>query len=84
MSGERKLLESHELPDIEVLVAGHHGAKSATGMDLLQAVKPEAVVISVGAENNYGHPSRETLDRLTLFGCFIYRTDLMGTVIFKG
>lgn len=83
-SGERKLLESHELPDLEILVVGHHGSKTATSLELLQATKPDAAVISVEADNRYGHPSEETLDRLTLFGCYIYRTDQMGTITFKG
>ena len=83
-AGERRLLEDHDLPDLEILVVGHHGSKTATSLDLLQATTPDAAVISVGAENNYGHPAKETLDRLHLFGCYIYRTDEMGSIVFKG
>lgn len=83
-SGERALLEDHELPDLEILVLGHHGSKNATSLELLKATMPDAAVISVGQDNRYGHPSPETLNRLLLFGCYIYRTDQMGTVIFKG
>ena len=83
-TGERRLLENHDLPDLEILVVGHHGSKTATSLELLQVTMPDAAVISVKEDNRYGHPSKETLDRLTLFGCYIYRTDQMGTVTFKG
>lgn len=83
-SGEKALLEDHELPDLEILVAGHHGSQNATSLELLKATKPDAVAISVSEDNRYGHPAQETLYRLSLFGCYIYRTDQMGTIVFKG
>lgn len=82
--GERALMESVKLPDLEILVAGHHGSRYSTSWDLLDATRPEIVIISVGADNRYGHPTTETLERLNLFGCKIYRTDLQGTIIFRG
>lgn len=84
VAGERVLLEQTELPDLEVLVVGHHGSKYATCLELLNATKPEVAVISVGGDNHYGHPADETLDRLLLFGCYILRTDTHGDVIFRG
>lgn len=83
-AGERKLLEDHDLPELEVLVVGHHGSKSATSMELLHETSPAIAVISVSEYNQYGHPAKETLDRLTLHGCKILRTDLMKTVVIKG
>jgi competence protein ComEC len=83
-TGERRLVEEQNLPDLEVLVVGHHGSKTATTLELLHATTPDVAVISVSAENNYGHPAKETLARLRLFGCSIFRTDEMGTVIIKG
>ncbi len=82
--GERELLASTALPDLEILVAGHHGSGSSTSLELLNATRPEIVLISVGEGNRYGHPSWETLERLRLFGCSVYRTDIKGTVIFRG
>jgi len=66
-----------------VLIAGHHGAKSATCEELLRKTTPEYVFISVGADNSYGHPAGELLDRLAEFGCMVYRTDLDGTLVFR-
>ncbi len=82
--GEQELLEHTQLPDIEILVAGHHGSATSTSWELLHATRPELVLISVGADNSYGHPTQETLERLELFGCDVYRTDLEGTIIFRG
>ena len=76
---ERRLLETFDLPDIEVLVAGHHGSKYSTSNDLLDALTPETVCISVGS-NSYGHPADETMRRLAEHGCAIYRTDMQGSI----
>ena len=80
---ERLLLEHVRLPHVEVLVAGHHGSKYSTSPELLSAIWPETAVISVGADNRYGHPARETLERLAAAGTEIYRTDLQGTVLIR-
>lgn len=76
---ERELLRTHALPDIEILVAGHHGSKTSTSPQLLQTVTPEALLISVG-ENSYGHPSGDVLNRAASVGANVYRTDEHGTI----
>ena len=82
---ESLLLKYGALPDIEVLAAGHHGSKNSTSEFLLDTVKPETCLISVGY-NTYGHPADETLSRLTERDIDIYRTDRMGhlTVRYEG
>jgi competence protein ComEC len=65
-----------------VLKVAHHGGASATGADLLAAVRPRFAVISVGARNVYGHPRREVLERLQQAGVRTYRTDEEGAVSF--
>ena len=82
-SGERKLITQTQLPKLELLIAGHHGSNASTSLDLLLETMPDAVAISVGENNLYGHPQQEMLDRVTRFGCEIYRTDLQGTIIFR-
>ena len=83
-AGELELMEHTDLPDLEILIAGHHGSRTSTSWALLNETKPEVVIISVGADNRYGHPTWETLQRLELFGCKVYRTDLIGDIIFRG
>ena len=78
-SAELALLESGFGEDVDILVAGHHGAKTASGALFLRAVRPETAVISVGY-NSYGHPAEETLDRLGTYCENVYRTDADGTV----
>ncbi len=83
-AGEASLLQQGLLPDLEVLVVGHHGAKTSTGLPLLTKTKPELAVISVGASNLYGHPHSETIKRLGACGCIVRRTDLEGTITIRG
>ena len=74
------LFRSYDLPDIEVLLVGHHGSKYSTGTTLLESVTPEAGVISVG-DNSYGHPTEEALLRLMDAGMTVYRTDMQGNIL---
>lgn len=80
--GERMLLRSASLPQVDVLIAGHHGARDSAEAALLEAVRPATVLISVG-ENTYGHPHEELLARLEEFGCRVYRTDINGTIVYR-
>lgn len=80
--GERILLKTAKLPQVDILVAGHHGAKNSSCEELLAAVKPEIAVISVG-ENHFGHPAQEVLDRFAAIGAVVYRTDQHGTIILR-
>lgn len=80
---EKLLVERYEdsgLLDVLVLKAGHHGSKTSTSAELLGAVTPNAVVVSAGKDNQYGHPHEDVLARLS--GLSVWRTDLNGTVRF--
>jgi len=81
--GEQVLLDNGIIPEVDLLMAGHHGSGNSTSEELLRAVSPETVFISVGEHNAYGHPAQSLLDRLTAFGCEIFRTDQNGTLIFR-
>ena len=80
---ERRLLATTvEALDVDVLKAGHHGSRTSTGNAFLNAVSPEAVVISAGANNTYGHPHPEALDRINNAGVAnVHRTDIDGTIV---
>lgn len=76
-------MQAIDLPELEVLVVGHHGSRYSTSEELLEKTSPEIAVISVEAGNRYGHPAQETLDRLEEAGCVILRTDQDGTIIIR-
>lgn len=78
---EMRLMSRWDLPEVELLVAGHHGSKNSTSQVLLEKLQPETVVISVGKDNSYGHPSPETLARIETIGAQVLRTDELGTII---
>ncbi len=79
---ESEILNENLPVRAQVLQVGHHGSRESTSYRWLEAVKPNAAVISCGRNNTYGHPSQETLERLTDSGARIYRTDKNGAVSF--
>jgi beta-lactamase superfamily II metal-dependent hydrolase len=70
----------------KVLKVGHHGSRYASSDKFLREGKFEAAIISDGADNRYGHPSQDALDRFKQLGVKLYRTDLEGeiTIISRG
>lgn len=81
--GERRLVRDYGLSQVDILVAGHHGAASSTCPELLAAVQPKIALISVSEHNNYNQPHPDTLTRLREAGCTIYRTDQSGTITIR-
>ncbi len=81
-ASEALLLKLYDLPDIEALVAGHHGSKKSTSEELLKTLTPELVLISVG-ENSFGHPAEETIHRILASGAEIRRTDEEGNITIR-
>lgn len=67
----------------EVLKVGHHGSKTSSSEEFLQAVSPKIAVIQAGRKNRYGHPTQEVLDRLASAGAKILRNDLAGDIILE-
>ena len=61
---ENILLGTEQELEADYLQAGHHGSKTANGLEFLRKVSPDLVVISAGADNKFGHPHKETLDKL--------------------
>ena len=66
----------------DVLKAGHHGSKNATGDDWLSRLKPRQAVISCGRHNRFGHPAPSTLARLDAANIETFRTDRQGAIVF--
>ncbi len=67
----------------DVLKVGHHGSKYSTSALFVRFVAPEYAVISAGLNNRYGHPTKEVIDVLNLFGVKIKTTLGQGSLIFK-
>ncbi|MCL2627507.1 MAG: DNA internalization-related competence protein ComEC/Rec2 [Oscillospiraceae bacterium] len=80
---EKSLLQMYELPKLDLLVVGHHGSRNSTSQELLDALQPDIAIIPVG-RNSFGHPHRDTLNRLTAIGAKIYRTDEAGHITITG
>ena len=79
--GEKELADFYgERLKCNVLNSPHHGSKTSSSPPFLRASAPEAVVISLGAGNSYGHPHDATLKKYALLKANVYRTDELGTV----
>ncbi len=77
---EKKLVATGADLDSDFLKIAHHGSKTSTAEEFLEAVTPELAFIQVGADNRYGHPHQIVLDRLESLGVKYYRTDINGTI----
>lgn len=72
---EEKLVKNKIDLRAQVLKIGHHGSKNASSQNFLERVNPQFAIISVGAKNNYGHPTQEVLKRLKNLKINFFRTD---------
>ena len=80
---EGRLIANHSFNlDVDVLKIGHHGSRYSTSNGFLEATSPETAVICVGV-NTYGHPTNDTLTRLSAHDVTVLRTDQMGTIDIK-
>ena len=76
---EKELAAKNELK-ADVLKVGHHGSKTSSAEEFIQAVSPEIAIISCGLGNSYGHPHEEVLAVLEKFAIRILRTDEDGDI----
>jgi competence protein ComEC len=74
------ILLARGLPAVDMLKVAHHGSATATSEALLSALQPGVAVVSVGADNSYGHPAPSTMARLRAHAAQVLRTDQVGTV----
>ncbi|WP_026887096.1 ComEC/Rec2 family competence protein [Clostridium beijerinckii] len=65
----------------DVLKVGHHGSHSSTTQAFIDKVNPKYAVISCEKGNDYGHPHKETIDKLNNKNIKVFRTDMQGTII---
>ena len=69
-----------KLKNIDYLSVPHHGSKYSSSEQFINTVNPQVSVISSGKNNSYGHPHKETLERLESVATSIYRTDELGQI----
>jgi competence protein ComEC len=83
---EREMLAENEVPVTDVLKVAHHGSRTSSTDDFLDAAHPAFALISAGLDNSYGHPNRDVLERLADRHTEVFRTDRQGliTVITDG
>lgn len=81
--GELELLESGTDLRSSVLVAGHHGSRTSSLPEFVQAVKPDHVVFSMGYRNRFGHPHPAVVARWSVQGARLWRSDRSGALRFQ-
>ncbi|RVT65170.1 competence protein ComEC [Niallia taxi] len=81
--GEEMLLNKKTDLKADILKVAHHGSKTSTTDDFIQAVDPTVAIISAGKNNIYGHPNKGVLERLHAKNITVWRTDVNGTISFK-
>jgi competence protein ComEC len=81
---EQELLSHYQntLPNLTILKAGHHGSRTSTSIELLNATNPDYLIISAGDGNRYGHPHFETIQKADQLGIQILRTDRHSDITF--
>lgn len=78
---EEDMLDNGLRLSADVYQVGHHGSRTSSGREFLQAVSPAFAVISCGAYNSYGFPHAQTMNSLRAMGVRVFRTDEQGTVV---
>jgi len=80
---EERFLTRVLAPRVQVLKVGHHGSTTSTTEELLDKLRPEVALISVGRGNRFGHPHPEILHRLQGRGVPVHRTDQEGHLVVR-
>ena len=78
---ETDILENGMDIQADVYQVGHHGSRTASSQDFMDAVEPTYAVISCGEGNDYGHPHAEVLNRMRQMGIKVFRTDEQGSIV---
>lgn len=81
---ESKIIIDNPNLKVDVLKVSHHGSKTSTSDNFIKRLDLKFAIISVGSNNIYNHPNNEVINVLEKYNIKIYRTDIVGTIIFKG
>ena len=78
---ENDIITKYKIRNIDFLKIGHHGSNTSSDSNFIKVINPKYSIISVGANNRFGHPKKSVLD--TLSDSKIYRTDEDGSIMFR-
>ena len=80
---EKDMVAKNLVPDVDFMSVPHHGSKGSSTEAFSEKAKPEHAIVSVGANNSYGHPTADALNRYNAIGSKVYRTDQLGDIVIK-
>lgn len=81
IESEKEMIDRGMDLKADFLHLGHHGAATSTSERFLEAVSPKIAIYSAGADNPYGHPDIDVINRIKSRGIKIYGTDIHGTIV---
>ena len=79
-TSEEYILNKYKIEKVDILKIGHHGSKYATSKQFLDYIKPKIALISVGKNNNYGHPASRVINDLKKRDIATYMTSVNGSI----
>ncbi len=80
VKSEKNMLKKYDIGKVDILKVGHHGSKTSTSDELLKTINPNLALISLGKNNKFHHPNKETLEKLNSYQIPYFRTDILGTI----
>lgn len=69
--------------EVDLIKIGHHGSNTSSDMNFIKKINPKYAVITVGKNNKYGHPNKETMQTLKKESIEVHRNDECGNILFK-
>lgn len=82
-ANEQAMLQAGVNLKADILKVAHHGSRTSTSREFIKAAAPQVAVVSAGANNSYGHPHAELIERLNSLVPAVLRTDQDGDIIFR-
>src|SRR4029077_17467630 len=80
---ESQIIQANKVLGTDVLLVPHHGSRTSSSAEFIQAMAPRWAVVPVGYRNRFGHPSREVLERYRAAGAQVLRPDRAGAVLVR-
>ncbi|MER1959225.1 MAG: S-layer homology domain-containing protein [Solibacillus sp.] len=77
---EQQLMQKYDV-SATILKTGHHGSSTSSALSFLQKVKPQAIILSYGAGNSYGHPHKEVVENIKTIDAKSYATATGGNIV---